>query len=88
MGDPLADLGFLLYIWSAPGEGEEDVKPTSAGGFADRDDLLEQYGRLTGKDLSQINYYWAFSHWRSAAIGQGVYKRYLVGAMGENPDYD
>ena len=88
LGDPLADLGYLLNNWSAPGEGEEDVKPTSAGGFADRDDLLEQYGGLTGKDLSQINYYRAFSHWRSAAIGQGVYKRYLVGAMGENPDYD
>ena len=30
--------------------------------------------------------YRAFSHWRLAAIGQGVYKRYLVGAMGDNRD--
>jgi hypothetical protein len=42
----------------------------------------------TGRDLSAINYYRAFSHWRLAAIGQGVYKRYLVGAMGDNHDVD
>ncbi|HAJ31097.1 MAG TPA: phosphotransferase family protein, partial [Gammaproteobacteria bacterium] len=37
---------------------------------------------------SQINYYRAFQHWRLAAIGQGVYKRYLMGAMGESRDVD
>ena len=42
----------------------------------------ELYERRTGRSLSAINYYRAFSHWRLAAIGQGVYKRYLVGAMG------
>ncbi len=30
----------------------------------------------------------AFSHWRLAAISPGVYKRYLVGAMGERGDFD
>jgi hypothetical protein len=44
--------------------------------------------KTTGRDLSGINYYRAFSHWRLAAIGQGVYKRYLVGAMGEDTDVD
>ena len=38
--------------------------------------------------IDGINYYRAFAHWRLAAIGQGVYKRYLVGAMGENRDLD
>ena len=47
-----------------------------------------RYASKTGRDLSAINYYRAFSHWRLAAIGQGVYKRYLVGAMGENRDVD
>jgi hypothetical protein len=30
----------------------------------------------------------AFQHWRLAAIGQGVYKRYLVGAMGDSREVD
>ena len=50
--------------------------------------MTQRYAAATGRDLSQINYYRAFSHWRLAAIGQGVYKRYLVGAMGDNRDMD
>ena len=46
------------------------------------------YANRTGRDLSDINYYRAFQHWRLAAIGQGVYKRYLVGAMGDSREVD
>ena len=88
LGDPLADVGYLLNSWILPGEAEEDVTPTAAGGFVSRETLTERYAAATQRDLSQINYYRAFSHWRLAAIGQGVYKRYLVGAMGENRDMD
>ena len=88
LGDPLADVGYLLNSWVAPGEREEDLTPTSAGGFCSRETLSERYAQSTGRDLSDINYYRAFSHWRLAAINQGVYKRYLVGAMGEGHDVD
>tara|TARA_X000000950_G_scaffold275897_1_gene362939 strand:- start:2500 stop:3531 length:1032 start_codon:yes stop_codon:yes gene_type:complete len=88
LGDPLADVGYLLNSWLAPGEGEEDLTPTAAGGFCDRDALTARYSEATGRDLSLINYYRAFSHWRLAAINQGVYKRYLVGAMGADRDVD
>lgn len=88
LGDPLADVGYLLNSWVQPGEAEEDIAPTAAGGFPEREALTQRYAAATGRDLSQINYYRAFSHWRLAAIGQGVYKRYLVGAMGDNRDMD
>lgn len=88
LGDPLADVGYLLNAWTAPGEIEGDMTPTAAGGFGDREELAARYSEATGRDLSEINYYRAFSHWRLAAIGQGVYKRYLVGAMGENRGMD
>ena len=91
LGDPLADVGYLLNSWVQPGEpGAELIPavPTAAGGFPSREALCERYSAATGRDLSGINYYRAFSHWRLAAIGQGVYKRYLVGAMGENRDMD
>ena len=88
LGDPLADVGYLLNSWVAPGEREEDLTPTSAGGFCSRETLSERYAQSTGRDLEDINYYRAFSHWRLAAINQGVYKRYLVGAMGEGHDVD
>lgn len=91
LGDPLADVGYLLNSWDGPEdviEGAGDPGPVTAGGFPGRDELIAAYARGTGRDLSGINYYRAFSHWRLAAIGQGVYKRYLVGAMGTDRDFD
>ena len=88
LGDPLADLGYMLNNWSPPGEAEADTNPTAIGGFPDRNYLCEVYERETGRDLTRIDYYRAFSHWRLGAIAQGVYKRYLVGAMGQNRDFD
>ena len=92
LGDPLADVGYLLNNWMSKDEvleiGEGDQAPTAAGGFISREELSTYYAAETGRDLSGINYYRAFSHWRLAAIGQGVYKRYLVGAMGDNRDVD
>ncbi len=91
LGDPLADVGYLLNNWVAPGEienGPNDQAPTAVGGYPSRAALCEIYEAKTGRDLSNINYYRAFSHWRLAAIGQGVYKRYLVGAMGDGHGVD
>jgi aminoglycoside phosphotransferase (APT) family kinase protein len=88
LGDPLADVGYLLNSWSQPGEAGAELTPTAVGGFPSRAALCERYTAATGRDLSGINYYRAFSHWRLAAIGQGVYKRYLVGAMGKRRDMD
>jgi len=88
LGDPLADVGYVLNNWASPedvdGLNEGDQAPTAVGGYPSRDELCEIYSDRTGRDLSAINYYRAFQHWRLAAIGQGVYKRYLMGAMGEN----
>lgn len=88
LGDPLADVGYLLNSWIEPGEGTVPVAPTSVGGFPTRAEICERYEAATGRDLGGIDYYRAFSHWRLAAIGQGVYKRYLVGAMGDGGDVD
>jgi aminoglycoside phosphotransferase (APT) family kinase protein len=86
LGDPLADVGYLLNSWQNADEVEElsgASAPTVAGGFPTRDELIDWYATGTGRDLSKINYYRAFSHWRLGCIMQGVYKRFLEGAMGD-----
>ena len=92
LGDPLADVGYILNNWVSPGEpeeqGEGDGSPTAAGGYPSRYEFVKMYEKNTGRDLSGISYYRAFAHWRLSAIGQGVYKRYLVGAMGQDRDVD
>ena len=88
LGDPLADVGYFLNNWTQPGEAGADSSPVGIGGFPDRDRVCDVYTERTGRDLARIDYYRAFSHWRLGAIMQGVYKRYLVGAMGKNRDFD
>ena len=91
LGDPLADVGYLLNWWYTPDEvelGFGDGAPTAAGGFPSRDELIAYYEKATGRDLSQINYYRALSYWRLAAISQGVFRRYAEGAMGDKQEMD
>lgn len=86
LGDPLADVAYVLNNWLAPDEiGEparDDHFPTAAGGFGSRDDVAQRYADQSGRDLSGIDYYRAFGHWRLAVICQGVLHRYQSGAMG------
>lgn len=91
LGDPLADVGYLLNSWEDAAPESVDlatVPATAAGGFIDQQTLCEIYQTRTGRSLENIAYYRAFSHWRLAAIGQGVYKRYLMGAMGDEVDLE
>jgi aminoglycoside phosphotransferase (APT) family kinase protein len=89
LGDPLADLGYLgVYWYDGKVETIRPNDPTSAGGFPPYADLLERYARRTGRDVSGIGYYIAFGCWRLAVISEGVYSRYVHGAMGDDGDVD
>jgi aminoglycoside phosphotransferase (APT) family kinase protein len=83
LGDPMADLGLLLDYWAEPGDQMSvlmGVAPTTAPGFATRNQVLEAYARQSSLDVSQINYYQSFGYWKLACIMQGVFARYSAGA--------
>ena len=87
LGDPLADLGYLGVYWADPeGNGQRSNDPTGAGQFPAYEQLVERYAARTGRDVSNIPYYVAFSAFRLAVISEGVYARYLHGAMGDDVD--
>jgi len=89
LGDPLADVGYLGVYWSdGPSSALRANDPTPAGGFPSYASLVERYARTTGRDVSEIDYYVAFSCWRLAVISEGVYARYLHGAMGKQDGID
>lgn len=90
LGDPLADVGYLGVYWTDPGAVAHRANdPTSAGGFGTfAAEVVERYASHTGRDLSGIDYYVAFGSWRLAVISEGVYARYLHGAMGDTSDVD
>jgi aminoglycoside phosphotransferase (APT) family kinase protein len=89
LGDPLADVGYVLATW--PETEEEAVAfpetPSLVEGFPGRSVLLDRYAERSGRDLSAIGFYLAFSYFRAACITQGVYARALGGAQGSRDDH-
>ncbi len=85
LGDPLADVGLLIVYWGdAGGPSPQGVAaPTAAEGFPRKAELLERYAAASGRDLGHIDYYVAFGYWKLACIVEGVYARYVGGAMGD-----
>ena len=79
LGDPLADLAYMLNRWSVDGDGNARGPATMPAGFLSRQAMADRYQAATGADLSMLAYYMAFNHWKSACIVHGVYTRYLRG---------
>ena len=86
LGDPLADAGLLFVYWGMANDGGAAAlpnAPTMVEGFMSRESAVERYGQVSGRDLSAIDFYIAFAYWKVACIVEGVYARYLHGAMGQ-----
>ncbi len=84
LGDPLADLGWLIASWGRSGDTLEPTipGPSAVGGYPDGDELVARYAERSGRDVSDLGFYLAFARWRSACISAGVYSRYAGGVMG------
>jgi aminoglycoside phosphotransferase (APT) family kinase protein len=86
LGDPLADLAYVVNAWVGPNDELVDVHDplTRLPGFPSRDRVIDRYVELTGSDVSSLPYYRVFSFWRRACILQGVYARYRTGQKKSN----
>lgn len=86
LGDPLADLGYLLSFWREAGDPSPVFKDdlgavTSAQGFPTRAEIIEQYSRLSGRNVDMQNtaFYIALAIWKLAILLEGSYNRHLAG---------
>ena len=89
LGDPLADLSWLISSWAQPadqpsGVADPHAAPSTLDGFPGRDWLAARYAERSGADLSNLSFYIAFSIWRGVCISAGVYTRYMSGAMADD----
>ena len=86
LGDPLADVGLLMVYWTEPDDGGSMLlsAPTASEGFLSRKQVLDAYAEASGRDLAQVDFYIAFGYWKLACIVEGVYARYVGGAMGSD----
>jgi aminoglycoside phosphotransferase (APT) family kinase protein len=85
LGDPLADVGLLTVYWTGPDDppGAWTAGATTEPGFWPRARIAERYAEVSGRDVSHLDFYVAFAYWKLACILEGVYARYLGGALGD-----
>jgi aminoglycoside phosphotransferase (APT) family kinase protein len=92
LGDPLTDLGLFLVYWVHWGD-EGVAGPLATGGatglpgFITLEDVAARYGDLTGRDLSNLDFYIVFAFYKLAVILEGINARFLMGkTVGEGFD--
>jgi len=84
VGDPLADLGYLLSFWPDRGETGVPVALGGAGvvtleGFPERGELVERYAERTGRSMTDVCFYETLAVWKLAILLEASYHRHLAG---------
>jgi aminoglycoside phosphotransferase (APT) family kinase protein len=84
IGDPLADLGYLLSFWREPGDPPdpvliEQVELTRLPGFSSREGLLRRYSERSGRRVGDLTWYVVLATWKLAILLEGSYARHLAG---------
>jgi aminoglycoside phosphotransferase (APT) family kinase protein len=88
IGDPLADLGYLVATYTdadSPRLPLELSSLTRLPGFSTRAELAERYEQRTGRVVAGLAWYEALAHWKSAVFCEAIYGRWL---RGERPRDD
>jgi aminoglycoside phosphotransferase (APT) family kinase protein len=83
VGDPLMDLGTSLGYWVDPDDPEEmralSFGPTALPGNLGRVELVERYGRRSGRTVGSALFHYVFALFKIAVIAQQIYRRYREG---------
>ena len=84
VGDPRADVGYLLATYSEPG-GEANPLGTSpvtaTPGFPSRSELVERYAERSGRDVEPLAWFQALALWKAAVFCEAIYGRYIRGEL-------
>ena len=95
VGDPLADLGYLLSSWGDPGDdappegikwvSEDRARLTSQPGFPEISALRDRYEAKSGRSMRDFTFYHVLAVYKLAIILEGLYAHYLE-ATASNPE--
>jgi aminoglycoside phosphotransferase (APT) family kinase protein len=83
IGDPLADVGYLLSHWRQAGDPPTRFNlqtVTEQPGFPTRRELVEMYARRSGRPVEGLDWYIVLAVWKAVVFMEGNYRRALAGA--------
>lgn len=89
IGDPRADLGYLLATWSEPGGPPSLIggsNATGEPGFPTKAELAGRYRERTGRDVGALGWFVAFALWKAAIFCEAIYGRYVRGELAAGDD--
>ncbi|MGD9630411.1 MAG: phosphotransferase family protein [Pyrinomonadaceae bacterium] len=88
VGDPLMDLGTTLGYWMSADAGKEMLSmpfnPRILMENVSRRELADMYSEASGRDVSNILFYYAFGTFKVAVIAQQIYARFVKGFTKDN----
>ena len=85
IGDPRADLGYLLATYSEPGGPPNPLGTspvTAQPGFPAKAELAERYVARSGRVVESLSWFEGLALWKAAVFCEAIYGRYLRGELG------
>ena len=82
IGDPLMDLGTSLGYWMEPKDTDIGVVScffTNEPGYINRQAVIDRYEARSGRDVSNVVFYYVFGIYKLSVIVQQIYYRYKKG---------
>ena len=83
IGDPLADLGYMLMHWTQAGDvlGKFNAhNVTLRPGFPTRAELTASYQERSGRSVQALDWYVTLALWKAVVFMEGNYKRAMAGS--------
>jgi aminoglycoside phosphotransferase (APT) family kinase protein len=84
IGDPRADLGYLVATYSEPGGASNPLGTspvTSTDGFPTRAELAARYAEGSGREVEPLAWFEALALWKAAVFCEAIYGRWLRGEL-------
>ena len=85
IGDPRADVGYLLATYSEPGGPPNPLGTspiTALAGFPSRAELVDRYEARSGREVEPLAWFEALALWKAAVFCEAIYGRYVRGELG------
>jgi aminoglycoside phosphotransferase (APT) family kinase protein len=85
IGDPRADLGYLLATYSERGGPPNPLGTspvTALSGFPSRAELAARYVERSGRSVESLPWFEGLALWKAAVFCEAIYGRYLRGELG------
>ncbi len=84
IGDPRADVGYLLATYSEPGGPANPLGTspvTAMEGFPSKAELAARYIERSGRDVEPLHWFEALALWKAAVFCEAIYGRYVRGEL-------